>query len=54
MQFLELYISTVVENDKIKQENKIDGIIDLLVNKNQIMISQISDSNLVDQILEVL
>ena len=54
MQFLELYISNIVENDKIKQENKIDVIIDLLVNKNQIMISQISDSNLVDQILELL
>ena len=54
LQFLELYLATIVENDKISLETKIECIIDLLVNKNNFMIDSLNTSSLVDQILALL
>lgn len=54
MMFLELYMATIIENEKIQKEVKIDRIIDLLVNKNKYMIDSLSNYILVNDILQLI
>ena len=54
MMFLELYMATIIENEKIQKEVKIERIIDLLVNKNKYMIDSLSNYILVNDILQLI